>query len=170
MRVRAVEEQDRAWVARFVAEHWGSPQVVVHGEVYEPATLPGFLALDEAGARIGLLTYTLARGACEVVTLDSLVEGCGVGTALLESVHELARGEGISRVWLVTTNDNLHALGFYQRRGYTLVAVHADAVAASRARKPQIPLIGENRIPIRDEIELEYRIEHAPGNPGPPLA
>jgi len=28
------------------------------------------------------------------------------------------------RVFLITTNDNLHALDFYQRRGFELVAVH----------------------------------------------
>jgi hypothetical protein len=58
-------------------------------------------------------------------------------------------------VWLVTTNDNLDALRFYQRRGLRLVAVHAGAVDEARRLKPEIARVGEYGIPIRDEIELE---------------
>ena len=49
----------------------------------------------------------------------------------------------------------MHALGFYQKRGFRLVAVHPGAVNESRKLKPEIPLIGNDGIPIRDEIELE---------------
>jgi len=60
------------------------------------------------------------------------------------------------RLWLVTTNDNVDALRFYQRRGFCLVCVHRGAVDHSRAHlKPEIPLAGNNRIPLRDELELE---------------
>ncbi len=53
----------------------------------------------------------------------------------------------------------MRALRFYQKRGFVLVAVHRDAVAAARALKPEIPLIGEDGIPIRDELELELALE-----------
>jgi len=59
------------------------------------------------------------------------------------------------RLWLITTNDNLRALGFYQKRGMTLVAVYRNAMEAARRLKPQIPMIGQNGIPLKDEIELE---------------
>jgi len=49
----------------------------------------------------------------------------------------------------------LNALGFYQKRGFELVAVHRGAVNESRKIKPGISLIGANNIPLRDEIELE---------------
>jgi ribosomal protein S18 acetylase RimI-like enzyme len=78
-----------------------------------------------------------------------------VGTALINAVIEAARRQGCTRVWLITTNDNLHALRFYQKRDFVLVAVHANAVARARQIKPEIPLIGRDGIPIRDEIELE---------------
>ena len=58
-------------------------------------------------------------------------------------------------MWLITTNDNLHALGFYQKRGFALVAVQPDALAQSRLLKPQISTTGMGGIPLRDEIELE---------------
>jgi len=64
-----------------------------------------------------------------------------------------------TRLWLVTTNDNLHALRFYQRRGMCLVRVWPDATTRAREKlKPQIPLTGEHGIPIRDELELELQL------------
>jgi ribosomal protein S18 acetylase RimI-like enzyme len=61
---------------------------------------------------------------------------------------------GCSRLWLITTNDNLIALKFYQKRGFQLIAVHPDALAESRKIKPSIPQFGMHGIPLRDEIEL----------------
>jgi GNAT superfamily N-acetyltransferase len=118
--------------------------------------LPGFVAEHE-GRREGVITYQIACGACEIVSIDGDRPGRGVGTALIEAVVAEARRHGCVRVWLVTTNDNLPALRFYQKRGFALVAVHANAVERSRQSKPEIPLIVRDGIPIRDEIELELR-------------
>jgi len=145
---------DQQWVADFFGAHWGATTMVVHGVVYEPHTLPGFVATYE-GRRVGLITYRVDDTGCEIVSLDSVLPGRGVGTALVAAVVEEARQHRSARVWLVTTNDNLNALRFYQKRGFVLVAVHRDAVAVARAIKPAIPLIGDDGIPIRDEIELE---------------
>ncbi len=49
----------------------------------------------------------------------------------------------------------MNALRFYQKRGFVLVAIHRDALDISRKLKPEIPLIGNDGIPLRDEIELE---------------
>ncbi len=158
-RVRPLMPADRAWVARHVAEQWGGEVVVVHGAVYHAAGLPGFVAeAEHTGEAAGLLTYRLDGDACEVVTIDSLRPGIGVGTALIEAVKQAARQAGCRRLWLITTNDNTDALRFYQKRGFVLVAVYRDAVAADRAIKPEIPLIGNDGIPIRDEIELELAL------------
>src|SRR6266545_3883685 len=84
------------------------------------------------------------------------VEGAGAGTALLTAAAALARRLGCRRLWLVTTNDNLHALGFYQRRGLRLRAVHVGAVDRDRALKPEIAAVNpDNRIPLHDLLELE---------------
>jgi len=156
--VRPLTHGDRAWVERFVTERWGAPVVVVHGAVYRVDEAPGFVAMHE-GERAGLVTYHVVDERCEIVNLDSAHSGLGVGTALVDAVVAAARRRGCRRVWLITTNDNLRALRFYQKRGFVLVAVHRDAVAAARALKPEIPLIGEDGIPIRDEIELELTLE-----------
>ena len=102
-----------------------------------------------------MITYRAEGNACEIVTLNSLVEGRGIGTALVQAVREVAVNAGCKRLWLITTNDNLTALRFWQKRGFWLVRVHRNAIADSRRLKPEIPLTGEHGIPIRDEIELE---------------
>jgi ribosomal protein S18 acetylase RimI-like enzyme len=90
-----------------------------------------------------------------LVTLDAFTEGQGIGSALLDAVTDEARRQGCRRLWLITTNDNLHALRFYQRRELRLVSVHRDAVDDARQLKPSIPLVGEYGIPLHDELELE---------------
>jgi ribosomal protein S18 acetylase RimI-like enzyme len=152
--IRPLTPADREWANALLRESWGGTLMVSRGQVHDLATLPGFVAL--AGEeRVGLATYRIANGACEVTSLDSLRERIGVGTALLAAVREAATTAGCRRLWLITTNDNTRALRFYQRRGLRLVAVHRDALAESRRLKPQIPLLGIDGIPLRDEIELE---------------
>jgi GNAT superfamily N-acetyltransferase len=154
MEIRPLREDDGDWLEDFVVERWSAPTVVGHGRVYQVAELPGFVALED-GHRIGLVTFTIEDEACEIVTIDSLREGAGVGTALVRAVVDKAREAGCRRVWLITTNNNLRMLRFAQKRGFALVALHPRAVDESRRLKPEIPLFGANGIPIRDELELE---------------
>ncbi len=152
--IRPLRQADRAWARCFVAERWRSEVVVAHGAVYRPSELPGFVA-EEGGGPLGLVTYHTSGDGCEIVTLDSVRPGVGIGTGLIQAVTQVARAAGCRRVWLITTNDNLEALRFYQKRGFVLAAVHPNAVAAARRLKPEISLVGAHGIPIRDEIELE---------------
>ena len=108
--------------------------------------------------KLGLVTLHIGESECEITTLNSLSESLGVGTALVEAVETWAREAGLERLWLVTTNDNLEALKFWQKRGYELVTIHRNAIAEARRIKPQIPITGLHGITIRDEIELEKRI------------
>ena len=104
---------------------------------------------------MGLVTYHIAEQQCEVITIDSVESGAGTDTRLLQAVEEAARDAGCRRLWVITTNDNLEALRFYQKRGFALAAVHQNALDFSRRLKPEIPLVGNEGIPLRDEIELE---------------
>ncbi len=156
--IRASTNADRDWVRDFVREHWGSEIVVSRGHKYDPSGLPGFVAEQDEQV-IGLATYHIDGDTCELMTLDSLVEGRGVGIALVEAVVEAARAAGCLRLWFITTNDNVDALRFYQKRGFRLVALYPDAIAESRKLKPEIPLVGAHGIPIRDEIALEKRLD-----------
>jgi GNAT superfamily N-acetyltransferase len=152
--IREITTSDRPWMINLVEDRWGSNRVVTRGIIHEIKQLPGFIALF-SGDRIGLLTYFISNNAFEIVTLDSLVEKIGVGTALISTAREFAKQAGCHRIWLITTNDNMPALRFYQKRGFQLVAVHHNALDYSRTLKPEIPLIGLDGIPLRDEIELE---------------
>jgi GNAT superfamily N-acetyltransferase len=155
--VRPVEADDRPWVEKLLEENWGSVRSVSCGKLYDASRLPGFVALVE-GEPAGLATYHLENGSCELVTLNSVIENRGVGTALIEAVKRVAIEAGCRRLWLITTNDNVEALGFYQKRGFCLVALRPGAMEYSRKLKPAIPETGSHGIPIRDELELEVQL------------
>ena len=155
--LRPLREDDRSWVHRFIEDHWLSNSIISRGRVLYPDALPGFVAMQDDTLR-GLVTYRLEAGECEIVTIDSLIEGIGIGSSLIDAVKEAAVAAKCERLWLITTNDNLRALRFYQRRGFALVAVYRNALEASRRLKPEIPLVGMHGIPLRDEIELELRL------------
>jgi ribosomal protein S18 acetylase RimI-like enzyme len=151
--VEPLSDADQDWLRSFWTRRWGAPVMVSRGRVHHVEALPGFCA-EVGGKRVGLVTYHIEGDACEITSLDSLQEGIGVGSALLKAVRTAAKHAGCSRLWLITTNDNLSALGFYQKRGFTLAALHCNALERSRQLKPEIPLIGLDGIPLRDEIEL----------------
>jgi DNA-3-methyladenine glycosylase I len=164
--IRPLSAEDRSWIAGFIRARWGAPQVISRGRLHQVDRLPGFVAAYQgsdravagrlpAGFVAGLITYSIEGPDCEIVSIDSLMERVGIGSALIQSVLEAARAQGCRRVWLITTNDNTPALRFYQRRGFRLVAVHRGAVDQARRIKPQISLLGIDGIPIHDEIELE---------------
>jgi ribosomal protein S18 acetylase RimI-like enzyme len=156
-RVRPIADADRPALARLVRELWGTDIVVGHGVVFTPADLPGLLA-ERDGETVGLLTYEIDGDTLEVVTIDAFPPGAGTGTALLDAAVDVARSAGCRRVWLMTTNDNLDALRFYQRRGFRLAGLRPGALAASRALKPEIPETGAYGIPLRDELDLEREV------------
>lgn len=151
--VRQASDADRGWIAEVVRERWGDTHVVSRGVVYDTLALDALIA-DYDGHPCGLATYAAHRDECELVTLDALQAGCGVGTALVEQLVDICRQRHVRLITLVTTNDNLDALRFYQRRGFTISAVWPDAQAQNRQLKPSIPHIGCHGIPVRDEIEL----------------
>jgi GNAT superfamily N-acetyltransferase len=154
MEIRPVRDDEREPVAALLTERWGSPVVVSRGIRHDLRELPTLVA-EQDGDIVGIVTYAPADDDAEVTSLDALRPDHGVGTALLDAVIDVALAAGWRRLWLVTTNDNTHALRFYQRRGWQLVAVHRGAVDEARRIKPEIPERGNDDIPIRHELELE---------------
>jgi ribosomal protein S18 acetylase RimI-like enzyme len=152
--IRPLDVADESVVACLLQEHWGDRNVISRGKLLDAARLPGFIAA-EARNVVGLITLHIEGSECEIVTLDAFTPGRGVGRALLTVAEEFALQRKLTRLWLITSNDNIGALGFYQKVGFRLVAVHRDGITEARKRKPQIPLVARNGIPIRDEIELE---------------
>jgi len=140
-----------------VAELWGSEVVAVHGSCLRPAELGGFIA-ERSGLVVGLLTCQLVGDMLEIVTLNAIDRRAGIGTMLIEAAVAKARRLGCREVRLTTTNDNIDALRFYQRRGFRLAELRPGAVDRSRQHKPEIPLTGDYGIPLRDEIDLSRRV------------
>ena len=157
--IRAITDSDRQWVRTFIQGQWCADYVVAHGITYYPHTLRGFVAENRRGEPVGLATYVIENSECELVTLNSVREGEGIGSALVRATVEEGIRSQCSRLWCVTTNDNMPALTFYQKRGFHIVAVYPGAVERARAIKPSIPLFGIESIPIRDELELEMRLQ-----------
>jgi GNAT superfamily N-acetyltransferase len=157
--VRVKAPPDEAWARETLTVRWGTTIVACLSGLHDAAALDGLVAeLD--GAPAGLVTYAVQGDACEVVTLDSLVPGHGVGSALLRTLADVATSLGCRRVWLTTTNDNLPALRFYQRRGWDLVRLHHNAVHEwRRTIKPQMPERGLDGIPLAHALELELRLK-----------
>jgi ribosomal protein S18 acetylase RimI-like enzyme len=153
--IRPLRDDERAWALAVLRDSWGAEVTVYSdGREYRPAELPVLVA-EAGGERAGFATYAVEGETCELVTLNALTSGRGVGGALVEAVVDAGRAAGCARVHLCTTNDNLPALRLYQRHGFALAALNRGAIAAMRERKPQIAATGHAGIPIRDEIELE---------------
>jgi ribosomal protein S18 acetylase RimI-like enzyme len=155
--VRPLVAGDRSWTDVVLSRVWGSTSVARKGELVDAAELPGFAAIVN-GKPVGLVTYAIRGSDLEVVTVHSEQQGRGVGRALMDAVLHRAQHLGARRIWLVTTNDNIRALRFYQQWGMDLVALNRDGVAISRTVKPSIPTIGAHQIPVRHELELELKL------------
>jgi ribosomal protein S18 acetylase RimI-like enzyme len=96
--------------------------------------------------------------------LNSLIEGRGIGSALLAEARRMAEVSK-RRLWLITTNENLRAIAFYQRRGMEIAALHRNFADDVRREKPGNEGEGQQRggqenraegIVFRHAIEFEY--------------
>ena len=150
------DDTDRAWVAERIRIAWGGEPIVSRGRQYHLAELSGFVAWD-GSTRVGSATYLIENGDCGLLSIEAVTRLNGVGTALIEAVEDVARQAGCGAVWLTTTNDNLDALRFYQRRGYRLVAIYRDEMDEIRAVK-DVPRVGAYGIPLLDGLELAKQL------------
>ncbi|MBR5932258.1 MAG: GNAT family N-acetyltransferase [Lachnospiraceae bacterium] len=149
-----MDPASRERINALIVRQWYTMQMVVHGESIDLGSADGYYAC-EGDEIVGLITYRTAGNEMEILSLDSFQEGRGIGTGLLETVVAEARETGIRRIMLVTTNDNLAALRFYQKRGFDMCRFCRNALDQARKIKPEIPLTGMDGIPLKHEIELE---------------
>lgn len=147
---------NRQKVNDFIKINWFSTDMAVRGKLVDMTALDGFVYY-EAEEIAGLVTYRIDDAECEIMSLDSVNECLGIGSALVNKVIEKAKQSSCKRVVLITTNDNINAIRFYQKRGFDMVKLYHDSVKASRRLKPSIPQRGEYDIPISHEIEFEYK-------------
>ena len=152
--VRSLAVADQSWKAVTLKQGWGATTVARLGQLIDAAPLPGFVSVD-GDERVGLLTYVERADGIEVTTIQAVAQGRGVGQALMDAVYDHALQQRTSRLWLITTNDNLRAFAFYQRWGMDLRRMIRNGVNGSRLVKPSIPFVGGTGIPVRHELEFE---------------
>ena len=152
-------EPYREFVNKKIIASWAGPYVVSNDVLHETRTHNGFVALSD-GEVTGYILYNIVNGDCEITVLESIYERRGIGRALVNMVIQIAKDSDCHRVWLVTTNDNTHAIRFYQRFGFVLREVHIDSIDEARILKPQIPATGNDGIPIAHEFEFEMLLLH----------
>lgn len=148
--VRALSPSDLPWAERLLDDCLGGRLQARLDELIDVLSLPGLVAEDDESRR-GLLTYRDDGSSVEIAAICS--ELPGAGRALISALKSRFP---TMPIWLVTTNDNLRALRTYQRQDFALTELHSGAVTRARKLKPDIPLMGENEIPMRDELILRY--------------
>jgi GNAT superfamily N-acetyltransferase len=157
--IEPINKQNRAKALEVLKEEWGDTTLLVsRNQEHDIRKLPGFLAVKDHKV-VGIVTYNYENNDLEIITLNAFEENKGIGTSLIEAVIEKGKELGCDRVWLITTNDNVHAMRFYQLKGFDMVAFHEDAVNKAREKKPEIPKIGHFGIEVEHEIEFEYPLD-----------
>lgn len=152
-----IDSLNRNLVNAFIKQYWYTTTMIIRGKEIDMTKTEGFY-FKESGDIIALITYIVYDNVLEITSLDSLRERQGIGSKLIETVIHEARKRKLQKIVLITTNDNINAIRFYQRRGFDMAHLYRNAMDISRKLKPEIPLVGENSIPLRHEIEFELFI------------
>jgi ribosomal protein S18 acetylase RimI-like enzyme len=100
-----------------VRERWPHELLVGRGRVRQAPELSALVAVHDR-ERVGLLTYVIEGGVAELVTLDALRPGPGVGAMLIEALAERAPRSGAQHLIAMVTNDNVRGLRYYQRLAF----------------------------------------------------
>lgn len=159
MYIKKIEENDKQLIIDYLLSEWGSTVLVLReGEIFDLQDEEGFIAYH-GDTVTGLITYRITGHICEILSLNSNIENHGLGSSLIEKVIECAQLNKCDLLRVITTNDNLRAMGFFQKRGFHLVKLYVNAMDYVRKVKPDIPLLGDNNIPLNDELEFEMYIE-----------
>lgn len=149
-----INKTNRKDINDFINNRWFTMEMIIRGKVVDMTKVDG-IVVKEKGEIIGLLTYVIKDATLEIISLDSLDEGKGIGTNLINYAKKIASKSRCERIILITTNDNINAIRFYQKRGFDMIQFYHNAIDISRQIKPEIPLIGDNGIPLKHEIEFE---------------
>ncbi|MEP4768130.1 MAG: GNAT family N-acetyltransferase [Roseibium sp.] len=149
--IRATTAEDHPDVLKLLLQRWTSPDILIDGEMIDASRLPGYTAWSN-NELVGLVTLIKRENEWEILTLDSINRWGGVGSLLLDAAIDEIKSTGIDRLTVRTSNDNLDAFRFYQRRGFRLERIGQGVIDRERELKPGIPLRGDYGIEIHDEV------------------
>lgn len=148
-----VDSSNREIVNAFIVQHWYDIRMVIRGKIIDLSESDGYCIIENQRV-IGVITYCIEGGECEITLLHSLLENQGIGTRLVQAVLEAAQTAGAGKVKVITTNDNIRAILFYQRKGFDMAVLYHNSMDKVREIKRGVPLIGENGILLKHEIEF----------------
>ena len=157
MEIKIADKEEKQVVKELFIKEWHSDLMVSRGYSHYVDNLDAIIVKEE-DELVGILTYHFTNDEIELVSLDSFDGGKGIGTKLLDFAIHYFKTLAPKRIWLITSNDNCHAMRFYQKRGWKMVNIYINAIEGARKIKPEIPLIGYDGIPILHEIEFEYQL------------
>lgn len=155
--VKNIGLEERKKINNFILKRWFSLEMILRGKIVDLKNINGFYIEDKNNI-IGLITYRIIDFSLEIISLDSVYENRGIGSLLINKVKDFAAECNLKNIIVMTTNDNLRALDFYQKRGFILNKVFFDSIQQARKLKPEIPIKNENGIFIRDEVELKFSL------------
>jgi ribosomal protein S18 acetylase RimI-like enzyme len=154
--VRDATDADRVAALALIRRDFGQTSIVAFGE---PVSFDGasMLAASMKGELAGALAYRLLPDGLQILALatDPMWQRSGVGGHLVAEAEATARSRGLGRIVVATTNDNLPALYFYQRRNYVVTTLVPGAILP---HLKVAPAAGFGGIPVRDEIRLEKKL------------
>jgi ribosomal protein S18 acetylase RimI-like enzyme len=150
--VHEASDAERSTVRDLFRRDFGRTQIIAFGEVMNVDEMPALVATMHQDVS-GALAYRLLGDGLHIVALatDATWQRSGVGGHLVAEAELLARRLRLAKVVATTTNDNLPALYFYQRRGYRMTALVPAGILAHTHEE----LSGFGGIPVRDEVHLE---------------
>lgn len=153
--IRPAAPADRTRIAELAHYFWDEVDVECFDKSYQVDTLPAYVACD-GDEIVGIASYAREKDAVNLVMLNILPQWQGQGAAreLITAVTGVAHAEGAGRVIVATTNDDLPALGFYQRLGFTITNVLVGKMLEHHGGIE----LGFAGIPVRDEIQMELRL------------
>jgi GNAT superfamily N-acetyltransferase len=157
--IREKHTSDLDWIRELLIKGWSSLKIVTLGELYQADKVPGLVALIQ-DKPVGLLTYIIKKKAILIISFNSLIKNIGIGTAFINYLSNLGKREKLNSILVTTTNDNIEASLFYQKRGFQIIKINVGIIEEYRKLKPEIPKKGNYDIEIRDEIILKKELNH----------
>jgi ribosomal protein S18 acetylase RimI-like enzyme len=149
--VRSADADDRHEIEAICDQALGETEVDAFGRTFDVLEQLNMIA-EVDGEFAGVISLALDGGDLGIVLLSvyPLLQGRGVGSALLREAEAIARGKGLACMKIVVSNDDVPSFSFYQRHGFIIDSI-ARGILADRYGSAEPGFSG---IPVRDEIRL----------------
>ena len=152
------EVQDKSAFLTLMMRHWGSHRMMIGLRVYDCAELPLLGLFSAKGEPLAVASWAMDGEIAVLCALHALSPGQGAAIELLDAVKAAAKAKGATRLRAMLTNDNLPAMGFYQKQGFRFSGLYVEAIDHYRSVIPTIIRTGHQDIPVRDALELEIAL------------